>query len=479
MSDIKLSNLNYFVFKMNEEHNEQYNELVISHITRLLDLPGIQLDRLRQQVNFKAAVDSSKLQTAWTKSRDFLSRKDTTSSFHYLSSNTMTRIEQLINFLNSQLTTEEIFLKDGEILRQEQLLRVFDIGTCIDFEKSQFTALDVANVLKTILSQLSEPALMPSHHFDAHVQISEMNLVDTDSISNKRKRIEALQLLMLLLPSCNRKTIQSLLKLLFLIAKHQKVNKMSAAKLGAVFAPILITPRTQKEIVVTENLDRLNEHLAFMIRHVEKIFVAPFYIRHSANSFFASVAANCQPDLAMIKLVPRSCAMKRAASDVNVLSMNQSKSVSKVSCNDFHQLRENSVKKFKLTKSFRQSLRKRSKTSNENVFKAKEENAIEKKHSYCRYSQPGDESLPLADCENENVTKTKVVMQTDTSQTDPDTFSKENNLRLTEHLKTSFKSQLVTTSKNAIIPILSSTPRSQSTSSQSKQKKNILKITMV
>lgn len=60
---------------------------------------------------------------------------------------------------------------------------------------------------------------------------------------NKERQIEALQLLLLLLPQANRSLLKLLLDLLYHTAKQQDKNKMSAYNLALMFAPHVLWPR--------------------------------------------------------------------------------------------------------------------------------------------------------------------------------------------------------------------------------------------
>lgn len=63
------------------------------------------------------------------------------------------------------------------------------------------------------------------------------------SVPNKERQMEALQLLLLLLPQANRLLLKLLLDLLRHTAKQQDKNKMSAFNLAIMFAPHVLWPR--------------------------------------------------------------------------------------------------------------------------------------------------------------------------------------------------------------------------------------------
>lgn len=66
---------------------------------------------------------------------------------------------------------------------------------------------------------------------------------DKTAVPNKERQVEALQLLLLLLPPANRSLLKLLLDLLHHTARQQERNKMSAFNLALMFAPHVLWPR--------------------------------------------------------------------------------------------------------------------------------------------------------------------------------------------------------------------------------------------
>ena len=305
------------VIKLKFENYERFTELVVSHLTRFLDLPGTQLDILRGEHSSALKENTGKLHSGAKKLWNPLKRRDSKSVGNTLSDDNLMQIQQLTDFLGNNLTVEGIFRKPGNAVRQGQLQTALGTGASINFEKSQFHPHDAATVLKSLLGQLSEPLLLPSQHFDAHVQISKMNRINPNienAVPDKGKRIEALQLLLLLLPTNNRKVLRAVFDLLLQVAKRQKENKMNAANLAAMFTPHLIWPRTAKASELHGSVSELNDHIAFMIRHSEKIFNAPPYVRQTANFYFPADVTS-SPKVSATALVAPSSAIKRSASE--------------------------------------------------------------------------------------------------------------------------------------------------------------------
>lgn len=77
--------------------------------------------------------------------------------------------------------------------------------------------------------------------------LAELTMFDDQgnktSLPDKERQIEALQLLLMLLPTANRTLLKLLLDLLYHTAKQQDKNKMSAHNLALMFAPHVIWPK--------------------------------------------------------------------------------------------------------------------------------------------------------------------------------------------------------------------------------------------
>lgn len=92
-------------------------------------------------------------------------------------------------------------------------------------------------------------SLLPSHFLIKLylLFLAELTTFDDQgnktSLPDKERQIEALQLLLLLLPTANRTLLKLLLDLLYHTAKQQDKNKMSAHNLALMFAPHVIWPK--------------------------------------------------------------------------------------------------------------------------------------------------------------------------------------------------------------------------------------------
>lgn len=87
--------------------------------------------------------------------------------------------------------------------------------------------------------------------------------------------LEALQLLLLLLPEDNRTLLKDILDLLHLTSTYEDINRMSADNLATLFTPHLLCPRKLSPEQLHINSQSLCGILSFMIRRADDIFKLP------------------------------------------------------------------------------------------------------------------------------------------------------------------------------------------------------------
>lgn len=177
-------------------------------------------------------------------------------------------------YLFPDLQVEGLFRVPGNSARQQNLKELLTSGADVDLESGDFHPNDAATLLKSFLGELPEP-LLTHRHFHAHLKIAgqtltpppphfqdarasvhhvvlpvalaDMMLFDDQgnktSVPNRERQLEALQLLLLLLPQANRSLLKLLLDLLHHTARQQDKNKMSAFNLALMFAPHVLWPR--------------------------------------------------------------------------------------------------------------------------------------------------------------------------------------------------------------------------------------------
>jgi len=271
----------HLVLKLKFEAFSKFQEVVVSHLTKYLDLNDHKLQDL---ISCETTTSNKKL----FYKRKGLLKKKILQDVLTLDDDVLGQMQQLIDFISSDLSPEGLFRKPGNTHRMEQIKKGLKIGLKIDFASSGFHCHDAASVLKNYLGHLCEPLLLLPGHLECHMQISGLmkTMPDGSFMPNKERRIECLQLLLLLLPTTSKQLLQAILNLLYRTAKAQAQNKMTSANLSAMFAPHLIWPRSAGAKQLHEDYGKLNDHVAFMIRHSQKIFSAPQYLRNVAAAYF-------------------------------------------------------------------------------------------------------------------------------------------------------------------------------------------------
>ncbi|XP_008280641.1 rho GTPase-activating protein 19 [Stegastes partitus] len=278
-------NPDFFVERLRHEHPQAFADLILSNITRLIDLPGDEFAQLTGESEPRIPSSSSFL-----RSFNFLKRKDKGVVFGApLTEEGIAQIYQLIEYLSKNLHVEGLFRVPGHSLRQAALREMLNTGAEIDLETGDFHPNDAATLLKAYLGELPEP-LLTHRHYRAHLKIRELarfdDKGDKTNVPDKERQIEAFQLLFMLLPPANRSLLKLLLDLLYHTARNQHVNKMSAINLATMFAPHIIWPKNVTASDLQGNLEKLNNGVAFLIRHSQKLFKAPVYIKEYARLYF-------------------------------------------------------------------------------------------------------------------------------------------------------------------------------------------------
>uniref|UniRef100_A0A3P9HGG4 Rho GTPase-activating protein 19 n=1 Tax=Oryzias latipes TaxID=8090 RepID=A0A3P9HGG4_ORYLA len=277
----------FFVERLRYEKPQVFTDLVLSNITRLIDLPGEEFAQLTGDSEPRLPSSSS---NGFLRSFNFLKRKEKRVVFGApLTEEGIAQIYQLIEYLFKNLHVEGLFRVPGNSLRQAALKEMLNAGADIDLETGDFHPNDVATLLKVFLGELPEP-LLTHRHYHAHLKIGELTLFDDNgdktNVPDKERQIETFQLLLMLLPPANRSLLKLLLDLLHHTARNQHANKMSAINLATMFAPHIIWPKNMVARDLQGDIEKLNNGVAFLIRHSQKLLKAPDYIKDYAKAHF-------------------------------------------------------------------------------------------------------------------------------------------------------------------------------------------------
>ncbi|XP_066549007.1 rho GTPase-activating protein 19 isoform X2 [Amia ocellicauda] len=293
-------NPDFFVEKLRHERPDVFTELVLSNVTRLIDLPGTEFAQLQGEVDPKITSAAG-----FFRSFNFLKRKEKGVVFGaQLTEEGIAQIYQLIEYLQKNLHVEGLFRVPGNSIRQQVLKESLNNGVEIDLDSGEYHPNDIATLLKTFLGELPEP-LITHRHYHAHLKIADFTLFDEKgnktALPDKERQIEALQLLFMLLPPTNRSLLKLLLDLLYQTARQQDKNKMSAYNLALMFAPHILWPKNVTPSDLQENIHKLNNGMAFLVKHSQKLFRAPVYIReHARLQFLGSKILQSKDDLDLL-----------------------------------------------------------------------------------------------------------------------------------------------------------------------------------
>ncbi|XP_008282493.1 rho GTPase-activating protein 19-like [Stegastes partitus] len=190
-------NPDFFVEKLRHENPDVFLELVLSNITRLIDLPGTEFAQLLGEESPKTPTGGN---GGFFRSFNFLKRKDKGVVFGTpLTESCIAQIYQLIEYLSRNLHVEGLFRVPGNSVRQQALKELLNSGADVDLESGDFHPNDVATLLKTFLGELPEP-LLTHRHFHAHLKIDDLELLAASS-SPAQRTVLPLKRAAVLIPS--------------------------------------------------------------------------------------------------------------------------------------------------------------------------------------------------------------------------------------------------------------------------------------
>lgn len=184
-------------------------------------------------------------------------------------------LQDLLTHLEvTSLDTEGIFRISGSTsrvksLRQEVETRFYDSG--LDWDGIQ--AHDAASLLKLFLRELPHPLLTAEY---LHTFTS------LEYIKCQRQRLQALNLLIILLPEANRDILKALLELLAKVVEHEDQTRMGLGNVALVMAPNLFMP--QSSVILPRKTCDLHTvpgcvglmHL--LLKHQEMLWMVPGFI---------------------------------------------------------------------------------------------------------------------------------------------------------------------------------------------------------
>ncbi|CAG9835728.1 unnamed protein product [Diabrotica balteata] len=254
------------VERFKKDYNEQFFILIRMHLSFLLDAHTDDNDSLPEKSRIKKwnlvpFAKKSKLRGVGEGAP--------------LTQEGICQIFQLIEYLKLEenIKSEGIFRKTGSIERQHELKCLLNHGSTLDVGCGSYSVHDCASVLKGFLQELPEP-LLTELHFPVYCQLAELYYINNE-IPQEQKLLEALQLLLLLLPPENKLLLKDILHLLYQTASYESQNKMSSDNLAKLFTPHLLCPRSLSPTMLLKVSQPLFGIVSFMIKRFPDMFKVP------------------------------------------------------------------------------------------------------------------------------------------------------------------------------------------------------------
>ncbi|XP_035896447.1 uncharacterized protein LOC118505160 isoform X1 [Anopheles stephensi] len=273
--------------RLQDEHPEQFITLVRMHLS-------FELDLNTDTENDPAGLDKQKLKK-WKgfhkKAKGCTSAKVTSpeTAKAALTKANIDDLKQLIAFLEQEenISQEGIFRKTGSLTRQNELKNLLLQGNMLPLDGTGYTAHDCASVLKSFLADLPEP-LLTELYYPAYCQVADLfHSKESSHASRSEDRLlNALQLLLLLLPEENNILLRHIIELLHLTIQHEATNKMSAVNLATLFTPHLICPRKQSPEALHMTAQHMSGIVGFMIKTGTRLFHIPPKLATDIRAYF-------------------------------------------------------------------------------------------------------------------------------------------------------------------------------------------------
>ncbi|XP_052863553.1 uncharacterized protein LOC128270187 [Anopheles cruzii] len=272
--------------RLQDEHPEQFVTLVRMHLSFVLDLntdtenDPVEVDKQKNK-KWKGFHKKAKGCTSVKATSPETAKTTLTTAI-------IDNLRQLIAFLEQEhnISQEGIFRKTGSLTRQNELKNLLVQGNALHLDQGDYTAHDCASVLKNFLSELSEP-LLTELYYPAYRQVAEsFTTKESEPGRGEDWLLNALQLLLLLLPEENHSLFRCIIDLLYQTVQHQATNKMSAVNLATLFTPHLICPRKLSANALHETASQMFAIIEFMIKTGARLFHIPTKLATDIRMYF-------------------------------------------------------------------------------------------------------------------------------------------------------------------------------------------------
>lgn len=271
--------------KMKRLAPDQFHMLVKMHLSFLLDLNTDDCDCSFIFDNQNQATSSTATTSTPTKSKglSFVTPRKKVSKGVMegapLTLEGVCQVFQIIEYLKrpANLKTEGLFRKHGNLKKQQTLKERLNKGITVDLDSGEFSVHECAATLKTFLSDLSEP-LLTDAYYRAHCQVA--------SLTEDEKKVQALQLLFLLIPEANYALLRDLLNFLHVVVANVEHNKMTSLNLATVFSTHIMCPRKLSPDCLQSNHQLFIKAVTFMIEQSPTLFTIPGQVLKDVEMFW-------------------------------------------------------------------------------------------------------------------------------------------------------------------------------------------------
>ena len=190
------------------------------------------------------------------------------------------------------IATEGIFRKSGVPSRGARLQALLCSGGTLsinlDLEQAQqqVSIHDVCCLLKRFIADLPSPLLLGDRLGELWRQVQP-------SLGPAR-RLEAVQLLLLLLPAAHRLFFADLVGLFAAVVSQSAANRMTASNLATIFTPILFLPRDVSPTVLAASSPTLTAALSFIIASGPVVMEPPASLLANAAEYLSKLKRRMQ-----------------------------------------------------------------------------------------------------------------------------------------------------------------------------------------
>ncbi|XP_065063081.1 rho GTPase-activating protein 18-like [Rhopilema esculentum] len=293
---------------LSESDMVKVRSLALIELTALFDTCGIPMKRRKQFTKLKQKEHGVfGVPLTILSQRDKKSKQDGSQAPKFF--------KDLIAFLKIHGLREEGLLRiPGSQQRikalKDEIEEAYSNGGFFSWQNRRIS--DVATLLKQFLRELPSPLLTPNYQ-ETFIAVSELK--------DRKLQLQALNLLILLLPTVNRDTLQELLEFLTRVIAAENVNRMGLNNVAMIMAPNLFMRGGNRA-----NLDEINKAAAttdvmrMLIKYQNIIWTVPGFMVTQIRYVYEA-GSKGRDSKAVKKIIA-----KRMKSEASPVGANQSKS---------------------------------------------------------------------------------------------------------------------------------------------------------